>query len=46
MSYPFLKELSVFPMETTLSDSHTLDRSVASFTCQFCTTTSTMLAAL
>jgi len=46
MSCPFLKYIFVFLLETTLSDSHTLDRRVASFTCQFCTTTSTLLAAL
>ena len=42
----FLKVLCAFLLETTLSDSHTLDRRVASFTCQFSTTTSTMLADL
>jgi hypothetical protein len=46
MSCHFLNAPFVLLLETTLSDSHTLDRPVASFTCQFCTTTSTLLAAL
>ena len=46
MSWLLIKALSFFPLETTQSDSHTLDRKDVSFTCQFCTTTSTMLAAL
>jgi hypothetical protein len=41
-----LEALSVFLLETTLSDSYALDRNVASFTCQFSTSTSKMLAAL
>jgi hypothetical protein len=41
-----LKSTLCLLLETTLSDSHTLDRRVASFTCQFCTTTLTILAAL
>jgi len=46
MQCPLLEALSDFLLETTLSDSQTLDRKVASFTCQFCTTISTTLAAL
>jgi hypothetical protein len=37
---PFLNDYFVFLLETTLSDSHKLDRCVVTFTCQFCTTTS------
>jgi hypothetical protein len=43
MSCPFFKKLC-FPAKK-MSDSHALDRRVASLTCQLCTTTSTMLAA-
>jgi len=46
MSCPLLNVPCVFLLETTLSDSHTLDRPVAIFTCQFCTTTSILLTAL
>jgi len=46
MQCPLLKALSDFLLETTLSDSQTLDKNVARFTCQFCTTISTTLAAL
>jgi len=46
MSCLFLNAHFVFLLETTLSDSHTLDQPVTIFTCQFCTTTSTMLTAL
>jgi hypothetical protein len=42
MLCPFLNDPFVLLLETTLSDSHTLDRHVAGFTCQFCNTTSTM----
>jgi hypothetical protein len=41
-----VKNTLCFLLETTLSHNHTQDRRVASFTCQFCTTTLTMLAAL
>ena len=41
----FLEAISVFLLETTLSDSHALHRNVASSTCQFLTTSSTMLSA-
>jgi len=46
ISCPFLNSPFVFLLETTLSDNHTLDREVTIFTCQFCTTTSTILTAL
>jgi hypothetical protein len=46
MSCPFLNAPFVLLLETTLSDSHTLDRPVAIFSCQFCTTTTKLLAAL
>jgi len=38
-----LEAISVFLQETTLSDSHALDRNVANFTCQFRNTTSKIL---
>jgi len=41
-----LKSTLCLLLETTLSDNHTLDRRVASFTCQFCTTTLKIWAAL
>jgi hypothetical protein len=43
---PLLKSTFCFLLETTLSDSHALDWRVTSLTCQFCTTTLTILAAL
>jgi len=46
ISCPFLIAPFVFLLEITLSDSLTLDRRVDNFTCQFCTSTSTLLAAL
>jgi len=46
MSCPFLNAHFVFFVETTLSDSYTLDLTFTIFTCQFCTVTSTILSAL
>jgi len=40
------KSTFFFLLETTLTDSHALDRKDVSFTCQFCTDTCTVLAAL